>query len=237
MFKDFQDKYKCIFVHVPKVAGTSIERAIFETDKWLVGHKKAIQYVKYNKEKFYQYFSFGFVRNPYDRICSAYHYLKNGGAGGNDLEWSKLHLSKYNNFKEFIKDLENENIKQEILKYYHFIPQCEFLCNEHDEIIVNFVGYYENLNNDFEKILNILNISRNMIWVNKSEHKDFRNYYDAETYNIVKKVYEKDFYIFDYDIESNNYIIKHNDNNDYFYKKIHYKNKYLNKLRLEQYYQ
>lgn len=37
MFKDFHDKYKCIFIHVPKVAGSSIERVIYQTDKWLVG--------------------------------------------------------------------------------------------------------------------------------------------------------------------------------------------------------
>ena len=84
MFKDFHDKYKCIFIHVPKVAGTSIERSIFETNKWLIGHVKASDYIRIDKNKFESYFSFGFVRNPYDRVVSAYHYLKNGGGNEND---------------------------------------------------------------------------------------------------------------------------------------------------------
>ncbi|MFG7930138.1 sulfotransferase family 2 domain-containing protein [Campylobacter coli] len=71
MFKDFHDKYKCIFIHVPKVAGSSIERVIYQTDKWLVGHVKASDYTKFDKDKFDSYFSFGFVRNPYDRVVSA----------------------------------------------------------------------------------------------------------------------------------------------------------------------
>ncbi|ULO01700.1 sulfotransferase family protein [Campylobacter sp. RM5004] len=236
MFKDFQDKYGCIFIHVPKVAGTSIERVIFETDKWLVGHKKAIVYIKQDKNKFYQYFSFGFVRNPYDRMCSAYHYLKNGGAGGNDLEWSKIHLNKYESFRDFVLDLKNENIKNEILKYYHFIPQHEFLCNEQDEIIVNFVGFYENLNSDFEKILNILNMTRTMVWANKSEHNDFRTYYDKETYEIVKNIYLKDFQIFDYDIDPDNHFLNSITNTNYLTTKIKAKNNHISKLMLEEYY-
>lgn len=56
MFKDFHDKYKCIFIHVPKVAGSSIERVIYQTDKWLVGHVKASDYTKFDKDKFDSYF-------------------------------------------------------------------------------------------------------------------------------------------------------------------------------------
>lgn len=101
MFKDFHDKYKCIFIHVPKVAGSSIERVIYQTDKWLVGHVKASDYMKFDKDKFDSYFSFGFVRNPYDRVVSAYHYLKKGG----EIKTMKNGLAKISINILFLKNL------------------------------------------------------------------------------------------------------------------------------------
>ncbi|EOG4053604.1 sulfotransferase family 2 domain-containing protein [Campylobacter jejuni] len=59
-----------------KLLGTSIERVVFETDKWLVGHVRALDYINQDKNKFESYFSFAFVRNPFDRMVSAFHYLK-----------------------------------------------------------------------------------------------------------------------------------------------------------------
>ena len=36
--RQISDKYKCIFVHVPKVAGTSIEKTIFSENKTELGY-------------------------------------------------------------------------------------------------------------------------------------------------------------------------------------------------------
>ncbi|EAI0653403.1 alpha-2,3-sialyltransferase, partial [Campylobacter coli] len=156
MFKNFHDKYKCIFIHVPKVAGSSIERVIYQTDKWLVGHVKASDYMKFDKDKFDSYFSFGFVRNPYDRVVSAYHYLKKGGGNKNDEKWASKNIYKYNSFEEFVLALEDLEIQNKILNWMHFTPQYKFLCESEKNILVNFVGKFENLEEDFKKILKIL---------------------------------------------------------------------------------
>ncbi|EGO3166724.1 sulfotransferase family 2 domain-containing protein [Campylobacter coli] len=205
MFKDFHDKYKCIFIHVPKVAGSSIERVIYQTDRWLVGHRKANDYMMFNKDRFESYFSFGFVRNPYDRVVSAYHYLRNGGGTLGDEKWAKKNIYKYNSFKEFVLDLKNIEIQNKILNWMHFIPQYKFLCDNESNILVNFTGKFENLEEDFKKILKILNRKDQLMHINKSNHVDYKNYYNDVMYKIVREIYRDDFEIFDYDLEDKKY--------------------------------
>ncbi|HFU2808308.1 TPA: sulfotransferase family 2 domain-containing protein, partial [Campylobacter coli] len=200
MFKDFHYKYKCIFIHVPKVAGSSIERVIYQTDKWLVGHVKASDYTKFDKDKFDSYFSFGFVRNPYDRVVSAYHYLKNDSPDPYDIEWGRLHINNLT-FEEFILSLQDEEFKEKILSKNHFSFQYKYLCDENMNILVNFVGKFEQLNSDFKKILNILRRKDSLVHINKSKHLNYKDYYSSQTYKIIREIYRDDFEIFDYDLE------------------------------------
>ncbi|HED6852195.1 TPA: sulfotransferase family 2 domain-containing protein, partial [Campylobacter coli] len=204
MFKDFHEKYKCIFIHVPKAAGSSIERVIYQTDKWLVGHVKASDYVKFDKDKFESCFSFGFVRNPYDRVVSAYHYLKNDSSDPCDIKWGRLHINNLT-FEEFILRLQDEEFKEKILLKNHFSFQYKYLCDENMNILVNFVGKFEQLNSDFKKILNILHREDSLVHVNKSKHLNYRDYYNSQTYKIIREIYRYDFEIFDYNLDDKNY--------------------------------
>ena len=78
------DKYKCIHIHIPKTAGTSITKALhgkdfvlFDTNKkiWRQ-HATALETREhYGKEKWDSYFKFSIVRNPFDRLVSAYNWL------------------------------------------------------------------------------------------------------------------------------------------------------------------
>ena len=77
------DKHKCIFIHVPKAAGSSVETSeIFEdqrikTGEYVGGHTTALEYRETYPGKFKNYFKFAFVRNPYSRLVSAFSYLSN----------------------------------------------------------------------------------------------------------------------------------------------------------------
>ncbi|ECW8954352.1 alpha-2,3-sialyltransferase [Campylobacter lari] len=233
MFKDFHDKYKCIFIHVPKVAGSSIERVIYQTDRWLVGHVKASDYVKLDRNKFESYFSFSFVRNPYDRVVSAYHYLKNDSPDPCDIEWGKLNIRDLE-FEEFVLKLQDEEFKQKILTKNHFSFQYEYLCDENMNVLVDFIGRFEQLNSDFKKILNILKRKDSLIHVNKSKHCNYKDYYNCETYKIIREIYKNDFEIFDYDLEDKKYFnISDNVILNILQNKIEYKNDVLENLRLK----
>ncbi|HGG0540966.1 TPA: sulfotransferase family protein [Campylobacter jejuni] len=237
MFKDFHDKYKCIFIHVPKVAGSSIERVIYQTNKWLVGHVKASDYTKFDKDKFDSYFSFGFVRNPYDRVVSAYHYLKNDSPDPCDIKWGRLHINNLT-FEEFILSLQDEEFKEEILSKNHFSFQYKYLCDKNMNILVNFIGKFEKLDNDFKKILNILRRKDSLVHINKSKHLNYRDYYNSQTYKIIREIYRDDFEIFDYDLEDKKYFnIPQNIYLNNLESKILIKNINLDSLRLKKSFQ
>ncbi|MCW1330317.1 sulfotransferase family protein [Campylobacter jejuni] len=238
MFKDYHDKYGCIFIHVPKVAGTSIERVVFETDKWLVGHVRALDYINQDKNKFESYFSFAFVRNPFDRMVSAFHYLKKGGGNDYDKNWADENLKNFDTFEQFVLALQNKNVKDKILSWQHFTPQYKFICDENKNILVNFIGKLENINNDFKIVKNELNFDRNLIHSNSSKHEIFSNYYNEKTYNIIAELYKEDFALFDYDLEYKESIYKNLDVQfllSMYKEKLFLKNKEIEKLRLSQF--
>lgn len=77
---------KCIFIHIPKCAGTSIEQFIKDhgrNDLQFIGlyqnrslhHLTAIELKIIIKEQiFHHYYKFSVVRNPYDRLLSEYYW-------------------------------------------------------------------------------------------------------------------------------------------------------------------
>jgi chondroitin 4-sulfotransferase 11 len=66
---------KCIFVHIPKTAGTSVTDALFGTPR--PRHRPLQWYEGMEPELYKEYFKFAFVRNPWDRLVSGYHYVVN----------------------------------------------------------------------------------------------------------------------------------------------------------------
>ena len=63
---------KVIFIHIPKTAGISIYNMMRYSGSQ--NHKTRLDYEE-------DYFSVRVVRNPWDRLVSAYSYVKNGGRG------------------------------------------------------------------------------------------------------------------------------------------------------------
>lgn len=159
-------KHKCIFVHIPKAAGTSIERAFMDdlnldmdnrhslllgasTNKSLgprrVSHLLAKEYVEHHyisQELFDDYFKFAFVRNPFTRLYSTYKFLK---------------FSDYLDFDTFIQKKLISLLKSKEFGFF-LAPQTNYIyTNKYCE--VDFVGKFENLKNDFQVIKEELNLS------------------------------------------------------------------------------
>ena len=118
------DQHKCIFIHITKTAGTSVAKSLFN---YLPYHYTAIDYrVIYGRKTFDEYFKFAFVRNPWDRLYSAYRYLKSGGWNNDDELWTKQNLADIDSFASFVKQWLN---KENIMKHKHFWPQHIFICD------------------------------------------------------------------------------------------------------------
>ena len=181
---------KCVFFHIPKTAGISISKSLFGDVKW--GHRSVSFYKSHYGEKvFNSLYKFCFVRNPYDRLFSAYTFLKEGGINNQDLEFSNSYLQEFASFDEFVlKGLE----KEEIINWVHFKPQYTFVCDDNDNIVMDFVGKMENLTADFNTVCKHLKIDSELQKLNMSSAK--KNEFSEEVKAMIKLKYQKDFNLF-----------------------------------------
>ena len=190
------DEFQCIFIHITKTAGTSVAKSLFG---YLPYHYTALDYrVIYGRKIFKKYFKFAFVRNPWDRLYSAYRYLKAGGWDDKDRSWSESSLSEFNTFSDFVKHwLSSDNIKTHL----HFRPQCYFVCDNRNNLLIDHLAYFETINEDFSLLRNHLNPSCELGKHNTNPGKDYRLVYDDESIEIVSKVYAQDIVRFGYDFD------------------------------------
>ena len=169
-------EYKCIFVHIPKVAGQSIEHVFLDlhgltwetraplllkaNDDPKVGpprlaHLKASEYVScghVTQENFDSYFKFSFVRNPWGRLVSIYRYLG---------------YSEVMPFKQFLKeDFSNKDAWEPKL----FVKsQYDYLFDENNKQLVDYIGRFEDLQLGFDHVCQEIEIPQTTLpYVNKT---------------------------------------------------------------------
>ena len=190
------DKHHCIFVHVTKTGGTSIAKCLFG---YLPYHYTAIDYrVIYGRKTFRHYFKFSCVRNPWDRVYSAFRYLKAGGWDEKDRVWAESNLAEYDEFGLFVKQwLTPENIRSHL----HFHPQYHFICDAKGEILVDDLIYFETINDDFKRIAERLQIDAELGHHNANPGINYRDVYDSESKNKVANIYARDIELLGYNYD------------------------------------
>jgi hypothetical protein len=196
-FKPFDDT-KAIFVHIPKCAGVSVNKAIF--GNLAGGHTTLDDYLNvFEPRCIVSYFKFTVVRNPWDRLVSAFQFLKAGGFNAEDRNWSSGELGQFNDFDQFVKGWLN---KENIWKWHHFRPQYHYILERRGKVQLDFIGFLENLEEDFRYIAERLGLDCRLQHVNKSEHNDYRDYYNEETMRIVADVYDTDIKLLGYNFDN-----------------------------------
>lgn len=194
-YAGYPDRYRCIFIHVPKAAGTSVAQSLFGAASRHVDYH---EYERANPAKFRHYFKFTFVRNPWDRLLSAYTFLLNGGMNDMDAAWAAEHLANIDEFRDFVQLLVE---RPELLQWVHLRPQHSFLCNEHGDIKVDFVGRVENIEVDFATIAARIGVPANLSIRNRSDHVPYADIYDARSREQVARLYRSDIEIFGYSFD------------------------------------
>lgn len=116
----------------------------------------------------------GFVRNPWAWWLSAYHWYNMPRHRGFDFE------EKYPTFREFI--LQHEAWRPR----FPWDGYSAFLCDRDGGIMVDFVGHTERLQQDFDTICERTGFPRTIL-PTKTERRNYRDAYDAETKQIVAK--------------------------------------------------
>ncbi|SMD36464.1 Sulfotransferase family protein [Reichenbachiella faecimaris] len=207
----FSKKYRFIFFHTPKVAGSSITKALRKYSNYpneriynymidYLGEIPAIGlyplhispidlYKKLkNKNTFDTFLKIAFVRNPWDWHVSQFNYHKQNRNAFFFKTFQKF------SFREYIDwATDPENIKKARSS------QFDFLSNNQGELMVDFIGRYENLQEDFNKICDKLQIDEKIPIVNTSKrNKNYREYYDDYTKNKIEDTFKKDLEKFNY---------------------------------------
>lgn len=197
-------RHRCIFIHVPKTAGKSVlalfglpelgrdyvDRLPYIEDPY--DHVPAASYV--DAPFFRQYFKFAVVRNPWDRLVSAFSYLAAGGCNRFDAEYRDRHLARYEgNFQAFVRDLPR------FVGHKHFVPQHEFLCDAAGNVLVDEVLRYEELAAGIGRLKVRLHLEgAELPHRNRSRHEPFRRCYTPESWQRVAEVYARDIALFGY---------------------------------------
>ena len=190
---------KLIFIHIPKTAGVSMYQMMRYAGPQ--NHKTRLDYEE-------DYFSFGVVRNPWDRLVSAYTYVKSGGRGSRGDLFAQDVLSSVSDFDEFVfclddiqlrlQQFENPNNGAFIQGYPHFLPQT---CWTHagSTQVLDYLVRFERIEADIDKIRPLLGRRiRRLRVLNRSDREDFRRYYSSEAADEVARRYQNDVEYFGY---------------------------------------
>jgi chondroitin 4-sulfotransferase 11 len=192
--KQFDD-YKCIFIHIPKCAGMAISKSLLGKP---VGHLSALDYrMIFGKRDFNSYYKFTFVRSPFSRLVSAYEFMRNGGYGKSDNDIVAI-VKKYSTFNDFVLSYLTPYTAKKIR---HFRPQHFFVCDSSNHIMVDFVGRFESIEQDYENIRNKIGVGEPLKKINATNGKRLsldKYYENPRVLNKVIEIYHKDFEIFRY---------------------------------------
>lgn len=197
IYSGYADRHRCIFIHIPKAAGTSVARTLFGEGS---RHLRYAEYEQANPRKFAEYFKFSFVRNPWSRLYSAYTFLKNGGMNDMDRRWAEEHLVGFADFNSFVKGWVTP---ANIGSWVHFYPQHYFICDDALNLKMNFIGRFETLDRDFAQVQQRLGIPvKPLPHINLTAVQDsYLDHYSEESQEIVASVYAEDINLFSYCFE------------------------------------
>lgn len=191
------------FMHVPRTAGGSIVNELMKTDWTILGHDiTSPHYMHLSKFRkihpLKDAYFIGTVRNPFDRLVSAYHFLKEGGDNEMDKVDAQKYTNKYDTFEEFVlKQFSWFRIKG-TLKQIHLTPQSYWLTKS-NKLLVNELFKFEELGNLFEFIVDNSEIKLDMIsHVHASKHSNYKEYYSENMKRLIEAAYQSDFRLFGY---------------------------------------
>lgn len=212
-------RHKFLFVHIAKTGGTSIRSAL-EGIKWkdpyripmaicsrisslthhqvgckIPRHAKAIcAYEMLPRELYDSLFKFVFVRNPWDLQVSSYYHLRR----------ERPHLVKHcNNFESFLRWKLNPRREYQ----YHIDTsielQSKYLIDLDGNLIVNFIGRYERLEDDFREACHKIGIrTPKLPHKRKGENRtEYQKYYTDETTQLIADYFKRDIEMFGYSFE------------------------------------
>ena len=216
-------KHKFIFIHVPKCAGTTVEKRLVDNEivfdwnhKAQIGEQNPLPFGDLREkglaqtiEKFSDYYLFTFCRNPWHRLISTYLHSKRGGDKGIFKRAAAL-----GSFASFVEEAriylaEQDSGKLSGFEKYHLLPQIKFIPKANQDFFsitmksdfkIDFIGRAESFDLDLSRICKHLGLETqtNKKYNTSSYPHPWKDYYNDSLFNRVAEIYKEDISSFDY---------------------------------------
>jgi hypothetical protein len=182
----------CIFIHIPKCAGNAVQKSLF--GEVVFGHQTIRQYqVALPLSVYRKAWKLTITRDPFERIVSAWRFLKAGGLYANDEKYFAETLSQYETFDHFVNDwLVYQDLNQ--CGCAHFKTQLHYIHDFNGKIAMDHMVKLPDLSVEYSKLKNRFG-SDELITDNKTkgENIDLRSYCNsAETLRNIASIYAAD---------------------------------------------
>jgi len=217
-------KHKFIFIHIPKCAGTTIEKNLsngHDIFDWNDINNKQVQnplpFGYLRKEglaktinKFSDYYLFTFCRDPWARAVSAFLHQQR------ERKDDPFYMRKRpgTSFEDFLDGVSRYVLKKEdtgISKFekYHTMPQVNFIptygklyfgVEMRDEVKVDYIGRTERFDEDVRVVAQAIGINCNFIDKHYTSDytKAWQKYYSARLVDVIYETYKCDIEYFKY---------------------------------------
>lgn len=200
--------HRCVFIHIPKTGGTSIESALGMFHRWQDENTESmfgliqspalkekrwitdfLQHLSYSElatlvpsTTLARYFSFAWVRNPWERFASVYcntdhNLIVRAAAQGVTL--------KGLSFADFVAATEG-------ISHVHLQPQHSFVLDSEGRMQVDYLGRFENLVEDFHCVTRRLGLDIVLPHKNASRLSRYQDLYDSHSRRLVERRYGAD---------------------------------------------
>jgi hypothetical protein len=208
-------RHRFLFVHIPKTGGTSI-RSAMRQDRWLdplfwpgilcqhisrlCQHRLGSMMPRHAPvlvaremlppTLFGQLFKFTFVRDPWDRLASGYGHFRRERQ---DL-LREYRIGNFAEFVDWILTVAPDTTPRAALIRALRRPQSEYLVDWDGRLLVDFVGRYERLEEDFRQVTDRLQLKGRKLPHERrfSQRGDYRAMYTDALAERVGQVYASD---------------------------------------------
>ncbi len=186
---------KYVYIAVPKTGSISVSFSLGHGDNIPEPdfYHQGIDRVLTEHPEVTDYFKFGFVRNPWDRLASLYHdfTIKRVHQYSGLVRVDKPLFSEFADFEDFCCRVRETNWWSNVFLQ----SQCALLGTKMD-----FVGRFERLSADFTKVCGQLGIATSLLKMNVGEyHAAYRHHYTPKARDAVATIYGDDVEAFGYE--------------------------------------
>lgn len=220
------NSFNFLFVHVPKSAGTSITNVLSKYTNYCdleIGGTDFGERIQpaYNKRfglrkhstardirhlvgdvAWSRFFTFSFVRNPFARCLSTYHFLRNWESPSADFTAT---MRAFDSFEAFVmSDIWSKTNGPDDM----FRPQAYWLGNGpgQKQLMVDYIGRVETIDSDIVNVLKIIGLEKaiyNLSEIPVLNKSSYSNRSDFSSPDVIARIvakYSVDFELFGYSV-------------------------------------